>query len=219
MEYFDQSAQILEDECKKEISKFHTSNNRASPACYELFRRALSDDDMLALQLIMELYNLQMRNWVTKHDCFWLMNEPAEDLISIAFSKFYFKVKGDTFKNFPSVGALLKYLKLCVHSAIMQAFRKNSQVVIEPIEFAESVRIVGHANKKSQEFKDLWEYICSIVTDPVDRLLMRCAFVYDMKPAEITNRYPEHWETARDVSLALFKIRSTLRNDDRLQNW
>jgi hypothetical protein len=64
---------------------------------------------------------------------------------------------------------------------------------------------------------ELWSLVYEIVTDPDDRLLVYARFVLDLKPAEIRAMYPLRWATARDVSVALQRIRRGLRNNDDLR--
>lgn len=188
-------------------------------ACYELFRRALYDEDTEALTVVLKLYDRQLQNWVTTHAYYWHTDGSVDDFISIAVTKFYFKLKGSSFSNFSSVSAILKYLKLCVNSAIMQEYRKINRIITQSNEVLERKLITTSPVSKRQDFRELWDYLCTIFEQPIDQLLMRCAFIYNMKPSEIMTTYPNYWETAREVSIDLYRIRKKLRNDSSLQEW
>jgi hypothetical protein len=63
---------------------------------------------------------------------------------------------------------------------------------------------------------DLWEHIRHLLPDERDRILARCTFVLGMKPRQIRALYADRWSTEREVSVALYRIRHTLRSDSIL---
>ena len=99
----------------------------------------------------------------------------------------------------------------------MQEHRKTKQIATSSSEDLEYELIAASSTSDTQEFLDIWEHMCLLIKNPIDQLLMRCAFIYDMKPAEITVEHPNHWQSAREVSLALYSIRKILRNDSILR--
>jgi hypothetical protein len=65
--------------------------------------------------------------------------------------------------------------------------------------------------------EELWEHVCSLLPDERDRLLARLVFVQGLRPREIVVAFPTHWRNERDVSVALYRVRRTLRSDAQLQ--
>ncbi len=207
----------LTTECSEETTRFYYTNQSNSPSCYELFRRALDDHDQKAFAAIFRIYERQVLSWITKHPVFWLTNCTREDYTSIAFSRFYFALNGNITSDFPSVDKILSYLKSCVHTAIYQEYRKQKTKIKEhPIEEYE---LLTPPSDSSYEFEDLWTHLCTLIPDTADQILMRCALVEQLKPHVIAAEYPEHWKSARDVSLALYRIRRKLRADPVLRKW
>jgi len=203
--------------CYEETARFYVTNQSNSPSCYELFRRALDDLEEKALAAIYRIYERQVLNWITKHPIFWLTNCSPEDYASVAFSRFYFALKGKIAAGFPSVDRILNYLKSCVHTAIYQEYRKQRKSVEEiPIDQHD---VPAAATHRPCEIDDLWTYLCTLIPNEVDQILMRCAFVEQLKPRVIAAEYPNHWPSSRDVSIALYRIRRILRADPILRNW
>jgi hypothetical protein len=213
----DRITEELIAQCHEETIRFYHTNRSNSPSCYELFRRALDDHDQQAFAAIFRIYERQVLSWITQHPVFWRTNYTREDYASIAFSRFYFALNGNIAAGFPSVDRILSYLKSCVHTAIYQEYRKQRKNLGElPIDEFEPF---APPSDQLHEFEDLWTYLCVLIPDTVDQILMRCAFVEQLKPQVIAAEYPEYWESARDVSIALYRIRKILRADPALQKW
>jgi DNA-directed RNA polymerase specialized sigma24 family protein len=203
--------------CSEETTRFYRTSQSNSPSCYELFRRALDDHDQKAFAAIFRIYERQVLSWITRHPVFWLTNCAREDYASVAFSRFYFALDGNIASDFPSVDKILSYLKSCVHTAIYQEYRKQKTKIEEhPID---EYQLSAPPPDSAPEFDDLWAHLCALIPDGVDQVLMRCAFVEQLKPHVIAAEYPEHWESARDVSVALYRIRRILRADPVLRKW
>ena len=216
MKTVDRTTEELTAECYEETIRFYHTNQSNSPSCYELFRRALDDYDQKAFAAIYRIYEQQVLSWITKHPVFWLTNSTRDDYVSIAFSRFYFALKGNV-ADFPSVDRILSYLKSCVHTAVYQEYRKQKKNIAEdPIDDFE---LPVQSPDQPYGFEDLWTHLCTLIPDAVDQVLMRYAFVEQLKPRVIAAKYPEHWESARDVSLALYRIRRKLRADPELRKW
>ena len=62
--------------------------------------------------------------WANKHPDFPLPDEEIEDFIAQAFVRFWKNFTPDKFRKLQSLEAVLKYLKLCVHGAISDTWRK-----------------------------------------------------------------------------------------------
>ena len=202
--------------CLEEVATFHKTNQSNSPSCYELFRRALDEIDQKAFAAIFQIYERQVLSWITKHPVFWLTHCSSDDYVNVAFSRFYFALKGNIVSGFSSVDRILSYLKSCVHTAIIQEYRKQKKKIAEePIDNYET--LVAPPSNQPHEFETLWTHLCALIPDNIDQLLMRRAFIEQLKPQVIAAEHPEHWESARDVSVALYRIRKILRTDPALR--
>jgi hypothetical protein len=66
------------------------------------------------------------------------------------------------------------------------------------------------------ELHDIWRRMQQLLPDERDQRLMRLVFVEGYKPRDITALYPTFWPSERQVSIALYRIRRTLRADPGL---
>jgi hypothetical protein len=196
--------------CAEETHKFTRQQLNDTRFCFELLRRALLDGAAEAFTRVYQIYEPQVRRWVYGHSRFDQTDENADYFVSQALSNFYFALRGPKFQQFSLLSQVLAYLKLCVHTAIAQHIRDHQRFATVPLEAAGTVEL-AHDVSSSTDASALWRAVCETLSDENDRLLAHSVFVLELKPAEIAARYPATWTNAREVSLALYRIRRALR--------
>jgi hypothetical protein len=205
----------LAERCAEETAKFVRRAASDTRFCVELLRRALVDRSPEAFTHVYRVYEQLVTSWVYRHSRFALTGESAEYFTSAAFRSFYFALAGDRFAQFPSLAALLNYLKMCVHTAIAQHLREVAQYTAVPLE--EITELPEAVDPDAQvEAEELWARICRLLPDERDQLLARCAFVQGLKPREIAAAHPTAWRSTREVSVTLYKVRRMLRADPEI---
>lgn len=212
------SVDDLAQRCAEETDKFNRRQANDAQFCFELLRRALGEGVAEAFTRVYQVYERQVLNWVYAHPRFDQTGESAEFFAGGALRQFYFALRGPKFDRFPSLPAILSYLKLCVHTSVAQYLRDQHPAQTTSLdevgEAAETLDLGTRADAA-----ELWAYICRLLPDLRDQLLARCVFVQDLKPRQIVEKYPTFWRDEREVSVALYRIRRILRNDDGLTNW
>jgi DNA-directed RNA polymerase specialized sigma24 family protein len=203
--------------CEEETRKFYLGGAHDTTHCYELIRQALTEQSSEAFSHLYRIYEPMVTRWVYRCAAFPGIDEPAEYFVSTAFSKFYFALRGRSLDRFETLSKLLTYLKSCVITAVLEYRRKyGRQEIVTAISIDDKLGI-GAEDVPESPLIDVWSRICHLLPGPEDQLLARCAFVLHMKPAEIAETYAEHWESPRQVTQRLFRIRQVLRNDLELQ--
>jgi hypothetical protein len=183
---------------------------------YELFRRALAEGDTEALREMRDLFFPQFCRWVASHGGVPFTDETQEYFASAAFVNFYLAIRGEKFAKFDSLPKLLRYAKLCVGTAIAQYARDraNNDVPLPEVELHDRQSMTDDL-----EVHELWDHILDLLPTDKQRRLAYWVFVLKMKPAEIVAAYPEEWDNERSVSVAIYRIRKLLRDDEGLRNW
>lgn len=200
----------LQSRCSDETARYLHRLPNDSQFCFELVRRALEEQISEAFTHIFLIYSPLCASWASNFSGFADTDEPSVDVfVNEGFARLYRDVRGEKFRNFTSLEAVLFYLKRCVITAILQALRKP-----RPLDLDEDLAEAFHAQI---EYEQLWQRVCALLVDPHDQLLADLRFRQDMKPAEISAHHLELWPTARDVSVALQRINRVLRNDDLLR--
>lgn len=205
----------LAQRCAEETEKFARRVANDTQFCFELLRRALAEQSDDAFTYVFQVYERSVTNWVYHHSRFALTGESAEFFTGAAFRAFHSALQGSKFERFPSLAAILSYLKMCVHTAIAQYLRDEARAVTTPLDDEGELPVTPDLGERT-DASELWEQICRLLPDERDRLLARCAFAQGLKPREICVAFRSHWSNEREVSVALYRIRRILRGDPEL---
>jgi hypothetical protein len=102
--------------CQEETDRYRLGQAHNDRFCFELFRLAIVERDDLAWAAIHAQYVETVRRWVgTKMD--------VEEGAAQAFERFWQALDAAKFLRFPSLAQVLQYLKVCVHSAVLDRAR------------------------------------------------------------------------------------------------
>jgi hypothetical protein len=209
------SVDALAQRCAEETDKFNHRQPNDAQYCFELLRRALADGSAEAFTYVYQVYERQVLSWVYGHSRFAQTGEDADFFAGAALRTFYFALRGPKFDKFPSLPQVLAYLKLCVHTAIAQYIRDQQPAPTTPLDAIGEVAHTPDLGMRA-DAAELWAHICRLLPDDRDRLLARYVFMQDLKPRQIVSAHPMQWRDEREISVALYRIRRTLRNDPEL---
>lgn len=210
------SVEALAQRCAAETVRYAQKLLADPQFCLELLRRALRDELAEALTHVYRIYERQVLRWVSSHSAFPATEESADYFARTALSNFYFALRGERFQDFSSLEGVLKYLKRCVHTAIAQYLRDQRPGHTVPLAAGEAVAIEGKLESRHAA-GELWAEICRVLPDPQDQLLARYVFVLDLKPRQIVALPAQLWQSEREVSVRLYRIRQRLRQDTALR--
>jgi len=215
--------------CQKETERFFRRMAADASACFELFRRAVVDQNEAAWDLILEQYRPLVAGWVERHPAYATIDEDADPFVIHAFEKFWQAMAPQKFRSFSDLKALLSYLKMCVHSSVMDYLRthKRSSMEIELDEriVATAVR-TGIAYQTGMEESvvqrvqadDLWRQIEGRLNDDRERLVIHCVFVQDLKPRRILAEYGHIFTDVKEIYRIKENVLTRLRRDQALQH-
>lgn len=211
----DMSLDSVVAHCTEETHKYWQRLLSDTRYCFELFRRALVEARQEAFTYVYRIYEPQVRAWVYNHSQFNRTDETADYFVSLSFSKLFFALRGEKFNKFSSLGHVLKYLNMCVFTGILEYLRSQPR----DAETLEEESAPYNPSPSSELAGELQTHINRILEDAQDRLLVHLVYVLNLKPAEIQQQYPDQWDSARAVSVALQRIRRHLRKDQWLREW
>jgi hypothetical protein len=206
----------LTQRCVEETEKFSRRQPNDPQFCFELLRRALAEGISEAFTHVYQVYERQVLRWVYSHSRFEQTGESADFFARSALSNFYFALRGAKFERFAELPQVLTYLKLCVHTAIIQYLRDQQPSIIIPLDDVGEAAYTPDLATRA-DAAELWAHIERLVSDERDRLLARCIFILDLKPRQIVAAYPAYWRDEREVSVNLFRLRRKLRSDAELR--
>lgn len=203
--------------CEQEIQQFRARQTTDAKHCYELFQRALGQDNRDAFDHVYQLYRPQVDRWVRSHRMFSASSETSPDpFVSEAFMRLHKHLSGPKFEGFRSVDAILAYLKACAVTALLEDLRKTRRANAEmPLSDHLHDEEPGPAERASAG--QIWGIVQNTMRDETDRRLIDLRFRLGLTPAEIATRHPAQWRNAREVSVSLQRCLRQLARHRELQ--
>src|SRR6202049_729528 len=127
--------------CSEETNKFLRQSVSNDRFCLELFRRAIVQHDDDAWACIYQQYAPLVLTWVTQHQsaASILGQDGSAPLVNAAFAKFAQALTPAKMSNFDTLAALLKYLKMCVHSVVADEVRSR-----QARQYEEALELIEH---------------------------------------------------------------------------
>lgn len=196
----------LEVRCRQETHNFLQNHSYEPSYGYELFRRALEEQDELAWTAIVQVYDGLVAKWVRQHPKFPLTNEDASYFVNRAFERLWRYVgrKAGKFSQFRTLAAILQYLKMCVNGAVIddglrlppttisvEAWPEDNPAALPALEidFTQPINQNG-----------FWQLIEARLRTEKEKIAIYGCFLHGMKPAEIYVNYSHIFASARQIS-------------------
>src|SRR5258707_465668 len=104
----------LAQEARRNIARYLVDRRpNEDPYAFELFQRAIVQDDQDAWAALYDLYHALVRNWIANRLAGDIHADICEALVNDAFVKFFRAIDATRFCQFASAPVLLAYLKTC----------------------------------------------------------------------------------------------------------
>ncbi len=207
--------------CREETFRFLRGEDRNDAYCFEIFKRAVVNRDDAAWEAIVSQYRGIVLVYVGQHTAAAVLRESDDYWLNRAFQRFWSAVGPERFSAFPDLPALLKYLKLCVHSVLLDEVRaKRAAVSLEEIpdvtpspSNAEQA-VLGHLSGEQ-----LWLAIKRELHDEAEEKVAFLSFARDLKPAEIAERHSTLFGSVADVYRIKRNIIERLRRSAEIRSF
>lgn len=211
--------------CSEETAKFLKQDASNDRFCLELFRRAIIQRDDNAWGLVYQQYAPLVLTWVSQHQsaASFLGQEGSSPLVNAAFAKFSQALTPAKMANFDTLAAILKYLKMCVHSVVADEVRAR-----QSRQFEETLDAIEHEPASDDpadhvvsniSAQDLWKVIQDELNGDDERVLIYLVYVQGMKPGEISVLHRRLFPTVDDVYRVKRNVLERLRRSRRLQGF
>jgi hypothetical protein len=205
--------------CRVETAKFLRGEPSRDDYCRELFRRAVCEQDQAAWQLLFEQYRRQIIAWVRQHPASASLDEDDEVWVNAAFERFFVSIGPARFDIFTDLGQILRYLKLCCHSAVMDEARARARARHQPISEHEPARgptaNPERATADDEVSRAIWEIVLGSCRSAAERIIARELWMLGMKPAEIYARHPDVFAAVKEVYTSRRNLADRLGRDPR----
>jgi len=208
--------------CTRETEAFFQRRAHDPAYCYELFRRAIVDRCQPAWDVIYAQYRPLVVGWVERHPAFAVSGEEVQFFVNRAFEKMWAALDATKFARFPGLKSLLRYLQMCVHSAIIDQSRKAEQPAASvPVESLSDLSIADGPQHEDPALarvyrQEFWEQINARLNDERERRVVYGSFVLGLKPRELHARYQDTFGDVTDVYRVKENVLARLRRDGEL---
>ncbi len=179
---------------------------------YELFRRAIVERDEQAWIESATRYRPLLAAWASRCSASAALTESYDDLADQAFARAWLALSPERFASFPTLAALLAYMRACVSTTVIDHARSElSRERIEQSIQADQVATPEQLIMDQFQRQEIWRLAETAVANEQERVVLRETFVYDLPPRTILRRHPDLFADAHTVYI-------TKRNlFDRLQ--
>ena len=206
------SLQELIANTRSEIAAFADRQPTDGRYGLELFRRALAERQERSWNALVDLYGGQVRRWVRQHPRFPPLAVDVDDIAIPSFCRLWKAVPATRMMFFNSLCALLQFLKLCVHSEIMQALRDRMRFQrLEQIHpdaedddpwdrLLEGSGLVGSRIENVSDRQQLWTAVGRQLNDDQEQVVVEWTYAIGLPPREIARLNPHLFDSAAEVS-------------------
>jgi hypothetical protein len=193
----------LREEAQAQELSFTRGEATQDRAGLELFRRAVDQRDEAAWQAIMEIYRGLLVALAGRRAVRGLVVEDDGFCVDRAFQRFWHATSTGRAKQFNDLASILKYLKMCLGSVLLdqaRARRRQAWVSIDDVapEACVSADPFGQVIDRLER-RQLWQTIDVELPDARERLVAHLSFVAGLSPREILARRPEKFVDVFDV--------------------
>jgi hypothetical protein len=212
----------LDASCREETSKFLRHESARNDFCWEVMRRAICERDHAAWDSAVTQYRGLVLSWVHHHPASNDSREGDDFWVNRSFERLWSAVTPDRFSQFADLPALLKYLKMCVHSVLLDDARARRAVEMESLDRVADSRLTTDVERLAlgeTTARELWQVIAEEVPDEAERLVVYWSFALEMKPGEIHERSPERYATVAEVYRIKRNVLDRLRRSSRLKQF
>jgi hypothetical protein len=189
--------------CREETQRFLRGEPREDAFCFEVFARAIAYRDDAAWEAVITQYRGIVLAYISQHSLSTVVREPDDYWVNRAFQRFWSAVGPDRFGQFSDLASLLKYLKMCVHSVLMDEVRARRAASLTSLDdMAETTAAPTNAERSvigKLAGEQLWATIVRELQDEGERVVAYLSFARDLKPSEIFGRHPRLYENVADV--------------------
>ncbi len=170
-----------------------------------------------AQSILQHQFTENVRFWLTSHACrdAALRYESEQDYIDHAFQRFWQAIS-DRGLTFTSLASALRYLRMCLHSAIMDTLRAYAHASLETL--VEQ----GHLDELQIEDcyneSKLWETITNLLANERERRVAYLHFRCNLQPSEIMRHCPSEFANEEEIYQIKRNIMERLiRNTDKIR--
>lgn len=182
--------------CQEETDRYLRGEAFSERFCFELFRRAIVERVDAAWAGVYAQYSSLVRIWLKTR-----MDE--DEGVNAAFERFWHAVDAAKFARFGSLAAVLSYLKMCVHTTVLDHARAQRQNTLDmDLDTIQSVSapdsVEGTVGERLAA-AELWRQVSEVLTQEAERRVIYLSYVVGLTPREIQARHGREFPRVDEI--------------------
>ncbi len=221
----DMSLSILAQRCKSEINKHHRGEPSDDRYCLEIFRRAMSQRDHYAWDVLQQNFSELVMGWMHRHPYHEAACriEREENYVARAFARFWRATVNNPQLEFVSLAAALRFLYASLNGAIIDELRASrpKEVSLDAAASDESRTFSRQRELVTPEPDDdgeVWQIIESMLPNERERRAAFLLYYCNLKPRDIVRYCVDEFDNVQEIYRLRRNILQRLqRNRDRFR--
>jgi hypothetical protein len=211
----------LVQRCEQETRLYFQRQKPDDRYCFELFRRAIEEGNSSIWNHLYPCYSGLVASWVMQHPAYESSGEKVEYFVNGAFAKLVVTLTRERFQGFSELGYILSYLKLCVHSVVVDYQRAADQASFYTLEEI-GEEASSEASPEEQVFgqaaqEEIWEKVTERLHDEKERAVIQGLFVFDLKPRDLYDQMSTLFTDVDEIYRIKQNVMARLRRDSAIQ--
>lgn len=182
--------------------------------------RAIAARDPEAWAELASRYRLLLIDWARRYAARTPTVESCEDLADQALTRAWLALSSGQTRTFPTLAALLGYLRCCVSAAVIDQARASAGRAHAPL--PDNASTGGTPEQEALddfERAELWRLISRVVMTEQERVVLYEGSVLDLPSRAIHARHPELFDSVTDVYRVKRNIFSRLQRNPELRRF
>jgi hypothetical protein len=208
---------------RAERARFQRGETCTGAFGYELFRRAVCDGDDAAWAALLVECRALILAWVHRLPAYGAVREDDDYWVLRTLERFWIAVGAERWPQFPNLPALMRYLKLCAHSVVLDANRARMRTR------STSLEQLGHDQVDVRQdedsvlgdcvARDLWQTILDVLNDDSERLVTYLSLVRGVQPRAIYRYHHEQFASVAEVYRTKRNALERIRRSPQLRQY
>jgi DNA-directed RNA polymerase specialized sigma24 family protein len=206
--------------CEDETLRYRRGVAYDDRYCFEMIRRAIAERDDACWEGLQSVYGEQVRVWCRRRAADPHLD--ADELVALAWEKFFINFTAEKFGMAGGSATVLRYLKMCAQSAVIDALRARSVVSsldADPSEPPDTAPAVADAEAARATTAELWRVVSAALRGDQERVLVQLMYAIGLKSAEIQAQRPDLFPAIGDVYRVTRNLHDRLARSVELRAW
>lgn len=206
----------LQNRCQSEIEKYTHEEPSDDRFCLEIFRRALVLKEEQAWETLTQRFRATILGWLHVHSyrevAYRLHSE--EDYVALTIERLWTVTVHNQSLEFQTLAGALKFMRACLNSVIIDGLRRQGREAVLP-----ETGILDLVAPVTDEGKEFWEAIKSMVPDQREQRLAYLLFYCNLKPRQVVEFCPDEFSDTQQIFPMKRNILDRLKNNKGRLRW